>query len=244
MKPLNCWCVGATNKRRIIAQQPAKQSRCRAAATTARASWDAATPSSSKRKAPRRRQRAAGAAAAGTESAAPARRRSPAEAFYDAVFKDAADAKRESRRERDERRWTRKQSFVYGEIEYASFEATLRKIRDELRPGQDVFYDLGSGAGRPVVAAAVLFPFRACRGVELLAGLSRLARDAKVLGGGGVDARPRAAGGRILRGRHHGSEISRLDGRRRRGPGQLDVESSTTTKSFLGDDAAVLARSR
>jgi SAM-dependent methyltransferase len=113
--------------------------------------------------------------------AAPARRRSPAEAFYDAVFKDAADAKRESRRERDERRWTRKQSFVYGEIEYASFEATLRKIRDELRPGQDVFYDLGSGAGRPVVAAAVLFPFRACRGVELLAGLSRLAREAKGL---------------------------------------------------------------
>ena len=85
--------------------------------------------------------------------AAPARRRSPAEAFYDAVFQNAADAKRESRRERDERRWTRKQSFVYGEIEYASFEATLRKIRDELRPGQDVFYDLGSGAGRPVVAA-------------------------------------------------------------------------------------------
>ena len=113
--------------------------------------------------------------------AAPARRRSPAEAFYDAVFKNAADAKRESRRERDERRWTRKQSFVYGEIEYASFEATLRKIRDELRPGQDVFYDLGSGAGRPVVAAAVLFPFRACRGVELLAGLSRLAREAKGL---------------------------------------------------------------
>ena len=85
--------------------------------------------------------------------AAPARsRRSPAEAFYDAVFKNAADAKRESRRERDERRWTRKQSFVYGEIEYASFEATLRKIRDELRPGQDVFYDLGSGAGPPADA--------------------------------------------------------------------------------------------
>ena len=32
---------------------------------------------------------------------------------------------------------------------------------------------------RAVVAAAVLFPFRACRGVELLAGLSRLAREAK-----------------------------------------------------------------
>ena len=42
------------------------------------------------------------------------------------------------------------------------------------------FYDLGSGAGRPVVAAAVLFPFRACRGVELLAGLSRLARGQRL----------------------------------------------------------------
>ena len=55
---------------------------------------------------------AAGAAAAGPASYAPARsRRSPAEAFYDAVFKDAADAKRESRRERDERRWTRSRAL-------------------------------------------------------------------------------------------------------------------------------------
>ena len=86
--------------------------------------------------------------------AAPAAR-PPAEAFYDAVFKDAAE------RARSRRGATsgagRGSGFVYGEIEYASFEATLRKIRDELRPGQDVFYDLGSG-GRPVVAAAVLFP--------------------------------------------------------------------------------------
>ena len=42
---------------------------------------------------------------------APARRRSPAEAFYDAVFKNAADAKRESRRERDERSATARLSW-------------------------------------------------------------------------------------------------------------------------------------
>lgn len=110
---------------------------------------------------------------------APRRIPSPAEALYEAAFAGAGDAKRESRKERDERRWTRKQSFVYGEIEFPAFEATLRKVRDDLRPGQDVFYDLGSGAGRPVVAASVLFPFRKCRGVELLAGLTRLARIAK-----------------------------------------------------------------
>jgi hypothetical protein len=46
-------------------------------------------------------------------------------------------------------------------------------------PGSGVFYDLGSGAGKPAVAAATLFEFEACRGVEYLGGLVRASRDAK-----------------------------------------------------------------
>ena len=46
-------------------------------------------------------------------------------------------------------------------------------------PGSGVFYDLGSGAGKPAVAAATLFEFAACRGVEYLGGLVRASRDAK-----------------------------------------------------------------
>ncbi|KAH8074168.1 histone methylation protein DOT1 [Aureococcus anophagefferens] len=44
-------------------------------------------------------------------------------------------------------------------------------------PGSGVFYDLGSGAGKPAVAAATLFEFEA--GVEYLGGLVRASRDAK-----------------------------------------------------------------
>ncbi|KAK7249174.1 histone methyltransferase [Aureococcus anophagefferens] len=46
-------------------------------------------------------------------------------------------------------------------------------------PGSGVFYDLGSGAGKPAVAAATLFEVRGAAGRKYLGGLVRASRDAK-----------------------------------------------------------------
>lgn len=54
--------------------------------------------------------------------------------------------------------------YAYGEIEFLSFIALLSLIR----PNEDtVFYDLGSGIGKAVVACSMVFPVRQCVGIEL-----------------------------------------------------------------------------
>ncbi|EGB12857.1 hypothetical protein AURANDRAFT_60969 [Aureococcus anophagefferens] len=124
---------------------------------------------------------------------------------YEAIFGrwPATHGKIISKRERDARGMNAS-SLVYGEINFASsgaakgrdasFGAALLKIKAVYgrpgvgasgdggvmqAPGSGVFYDLGSGAGKPAVAAATLFEFEACRGVEYLGGLVRASRDAK-----------------------------------------------------------------
>jgi precorrin-6B methylase 2 len=64
-------------------------------------------------------------------------------------------------------------AFTYGEIVFLSFILVLDKVKPQ--PGE-VFYDLGSGSGKAVFAAALAFPFSRCCGVELLPGLHRLAQ--------------------------------------------------------------------
>ena len=44
------------------------------------------------------------------------------------------------------------------------------------RPG-GIFYDLGSGTGKPCVAAAVLHNFDICYGIEILEGLYSMSLD-------------------------------------------------------------------
>src|SRR5882672_8410020 len=58
--------------------------------------------------------------------------------------------------------------FVYGEIEFPSFYLLLEKTKPQA--GQ-VFYDLGSGSGKAVFAAALAFDFSKACGIELLPGL-------------------------------------------------------------------------
>jgi hypothetical protein len=43
--------------------------------------------------------------------------------------------------------------------------------RGQLQGRGGIFYDLGSGIGRPVVGAACLYPFDVCTGIEILEGL-------------------------------------------------------------------------
>lgn len=55
--------------------------------------------------------------------------------------------------------------LVYGEIEFVPFIALLSMIKMD----QDtVFYDLGSGTGKAVIATAMLYPIKKSIGVEIL----------------------------------------------------------------------------
>jgi precorrin-6B methylase 2 len=58
---------------------------------------------------------------------------------------------------------------LYGEIALPHFVWLLSNIM-AAREGE-VFYDLGSGSGKVVAAAAMTCAFRSCTGIELLDGL-------------------------------------------------------------------------
>lgn len=64
--------------------------------------------------------------------------------------------------------------FVYGEIEFLSFYHILEKIQPQ---AGEVFYDLGSGSGKAVFAAALSFDFSKVCGIELLPALHRKAQE-------------------------------------------------------------------
>ena len=79
--------------------------------------------------------------------------------------------------------------YTYGEFDLEFFAALLDRAR-ELRDGgtadshgprgwaDEVFCDLGSGAGRLVVAAAALHPtMKLCRGIEILPGMHSFAQE-------------------------------------------------------------------
>lgn len=58
--------------------------------------------------------------------------------------------------------------YVYGEIEFLPFIALLSLTK----PNENtVFYDLGSGSGKAVIAMAIVFPVKKSCGVELFAEL-------------------------------------------------------------------------
>ena len=62
--------------------------------------------------------------------------------------------------------------YVYGEIEFTSFIALLSLTK----PNADsVFYDLGSGTGKAVIACAMVFHMRKCVGFEWFQSLHKAA---------------------------------------------------------------------
>lgn len=68
-----------------------------------------------------------------------------------------------------------KSEFTYGEVEFVHMMPVFELC--EVKPGQ-VFWDLGCGAGKCLVAAAMLYPeLQACKGVEYLDRLYELCND-------------------------------------------------------------------
>eukprot|EP00927_Polykrikos_kofoidii_P058167 TRINITY_DN52539_c0_g1_i1.p1 TRINITY_DN52539_c0_g1~~TRINITY_DN52539_c0_g1_i1.p1 ORF type:complete len:269 (-),score=30.03 TRINITY_DN52539_c0_g1_i1:12-752(-) len=72
--------------------------------------------------------------------------------------------------------------WAYGEVVACPFVSMLRDQREEtalVSPSEECgFVDLGSGAGRAVLAAALLGDFSWCRGIEALDSLHREAEEA------------------------------------------------------------------
>lgn len=65
-------------------------------------------------------------------------------------------------------------SMVYGEIEFYAFAQLLQLA--EPKPGE-IFYDLGSGSGKAVFAADLLYDLQKCCGIEILPALVQLSRE-------------------------------------------------------------------
>lgn len=67
-------------------------------------------------------------------------------------------------------------ALTYGEVEFNSFQEIIQLANPKKG---EVFYDLGSGTGKPVFIAALCFEFSACKGIELLEPLYALSCQAQ-----------------------------------------------------------------
>ena len=80
--------------------------------------------------------------------------------------------KEASRKEREERTFDSipDSTLTYGEVDFVSIGEVFYTIEHRFKclPRDGVFYDLGSGTGKGVIAAALLANFTSCRGIELL----------------------------------------------------------------------------
>lgn len=70
-------------------------------------------------------------------------------------------------------------SFIYGEVTFRSLAYIFEYIKNTNDITSGAFYDLGSGIGRGVLAAAFLFPFTKYVGIEYLETLYNTSLDVK-----------------------------------------------------------------
>ena len=61
-------------------------------------------------------------------------------------------------------------SLTYGEIDYQNFYTILRRL-NPIPSSNSIFYDLGSGTGRAVIASRLTQDFKKCIGIEILENL-------------------------------------------------------------------------
>ena len=71
--------------------------------------------------------------------------------------------------------------LVYGEVDFRSLGEVFNLVNSKHfpLPSHGVFYDLGAGTGKGVIAAALLHNFARCKGIELLTGLHSASLDLK-----------------------------------------------------------------
>lgn len=62
-------------------------------------------------------------------------------------------------------------AYTYGEIDFFSFAAALKVCEPQ---SGEIFYDIGAGAGKTVLASALLYDFAKVRGIESLDALYQL----------------------------------------------------------------------
>lgn len=92
---------------------------------------------------------------------------------------------REASRQEREKLPQQSGSLTYGEVEYESLSVIFDRIREfgglGGEGGEELeFVDLGSGCGRPLIAAALLYPsFARLVGVEILRGLYEMSLEVK-----------------------------------------------------------------
>lgn len=98
--------------------------------------------------------------------------------FEEYTFATAKDASLTDDVRRDTDGQHTEDSLVYGEIDLRGFCQLLNEIP---HTPNDVFYDLGSGSGRAVMAARFIGDFQECIGIELLENLHQLASSVKSL---------------------------------------------------------------
>ncbi|QQG44321.1 MAG: methyltransferase domain-containing protein [Candidatus Roizmanbacteria bacterium] len=65
-------------------------------------------------------------------------------------------------------------SYTYGEVTPDAFYKILKKAQAK---SGEVFYDLGSGVGKPVILAYLLFDFSKCVGIEILPELYKVSHS-------------------------------------------------------------------
>ena len=71
-------------------------------------------------------------------------------------------------------------TLVYGEISFNSFAVAMEKVINKyggLQESGGIFYDIGSGTGKPALAAALLHDFDQVHGIEILDGLYRISLE-------------------------------------------------------------------
>ncbi|CAG9327122.1 unnamed protein product [Blepharisma stoltei] len=72
-------------------------------------------------------------------------------------------------------------TLTYGELEFISIGEIFETIKERyggIKPG-GIFYDLGSGTGKGVIAGALLHNFDKCIGIEILEGLYNVSLQLK-----------------------------------------------------------------
>lgn len=100
--------------------------------------------------------------------------------------------KASSKKEREDLCLQKVSTLIYGEIEFTAFAIVIQKIihiygkadvgssgpMGILQSKGGLFYDLGSGTGKAVIAAACLHSFDSCIGIEILEGLHSISMEA------------------------------------------------------------------